>query len=830
MKRAELRIYLGYAAGVGKTFAMLGEGHRRLDRGTDVVAGFVETHDRPLTAEQLDGLEAVPRRRMDHRGSSFEEMDLDAVLIRNPQIVLVDELAHTNVPGSRNEKRWQDIDEILDAGISVISTVNVQHLESVNDVVERITGVHQRETVPDSVVRAADQIELVDMSPYSLRRRMAHGNIYPPEKIDAALSNYFREGNLGALRELSLLWLADRVDDSLQDYMRARGIEGPWETRERVLVAMSGRDDDDTLIRRAARMAVRRGGDLIAVHVIPEDGLSPSAALDSNRVLVASLGGSFQEVVGRAVPEALLDVARAENATQVVIGASSGSRWRHLVRGSVVAQVIRDSGPIDVHVISQARQEAHQPLRSGKPPTLPRTRRTGGAAIAAAGLVLLTALISISPASVGLSGILLLYLTLVVVVAAVGGWWPAITSAIVASFCINYFFTPPVHTLTISEAKNILALVVFVAVAVIVSWLVDRAERLRAAAQRGGAEAEALARLAGGLVSNPDPLEDLVDQLRTTFALDAVSVLRRDGDGWQIEAGAGADVPTTPESGSEEINLGEDAVLVLRGRRLAAEGRRVLTAFAAQLSFVVRSRMLQVEADEAAALIEVNELRSALLAAVSHDLRTPLASIKAAASSLRQQDVRWTEDDVAEFLATIEEETDRLGSLIANLLDMSRIQTNALALVRRRVGLDEVVPLALASLPNRGHGIDVDVAESLPRVDVDTGLLERAIANIIGNAVAWSPPEHPVKVLASSAGDRVELRVVDRGPGIAPADRERVFQPFQRMGDRSSGGVAGVGLGLAVAKGFVDAMGGSLAMEETPGGGLTVVVGFEGAA
>ena len=302
MKRGELRIYVGYAAGVGKTFAMLGEGHRRRDRGTDVVIGFVEAHGRPLTKEAIGDLEIVPRRQVAYRGSTFEEMDADAIIARAPDVVLIDELAHTNVPGSRREKRWQDVDEILEAGIEVISTVNIQHLESLNDVVERITGVRQRETIPDEIVRAADQQELIDMTPYALRRRMAHGNIYPSEKIDAALGNYFREGNLGALRELALLWMADRVDESLLDYMKDRGIEGPWETRERILVGVSGRADDEMLIRRAARMAARRGGDLIALNVIPEDGLAEPGAIDGTRELVRALGGTFREVMAGESP------------------------------------------------------------------------------------------------------------------------------------------------------------------------------------------------------------------------------------------------------------------------------------------------------------------------------------------------------------------------------------------------------------------------------------------------------------------------------------------------------------------------------------------------
>ena len=706
MRRGRLRIYVGFAAGVGKTFAMLNEGHRRRDRGTDVVVGFVETHGRHLTQEQLGDLEVVPRRQMTHRGAEFEEMDVDAVLARVPAVVLVDELAHTNVPGSRNEKRWQDVEEILNAGIDVISTVNIQHLESLNDVVERITGVRQRETIPDEVVRRADQQELVDMTPYALRRRMAHGNVYPPEKIDAALSNYFREGNLGALRELALLWMADRVDEALQDYMKSQGIEGPWEARERILVGVSGRAEDEALVRRAARMAKRSGGDLVAVHVIPEDGLTEPSALEKSRGLVTTLGGSFHEVVGQGIPDALLDFARAENVTQIIVGASTQSRWRHLTRGSVINRIIRASGGIDVHVISHQTAPAGGGLRSVRPSGLPRSRRLAGTLAALVALPLVTIVTARFRDSVDLSSVLLIYLSVVVGIAALGGLWPAVVSAVAASLLANWYFTPPIHTWTIAHAENLFGIVVFVLVAAVVSILVDRAARLRSESQRGRAEAEALARLAGWLMSEEDPLPHLVEHLRTTFGLAAVSVVRRSAEGWDVEAAAGTSPPARPQDGSEAIELGPDTRLVLSGARLPAQARRVLSAFAAQLAVAVRERELAREADEAAELQQGNELRMAILAAVSHDLRTPLSSIKASVSSLRQDDVTWNDRDIAEFLATIEEETDRLGNLVANLLDMSRIQTGALNLVRAKVGLDEVVPRALASLPDAGRSVE----------------------------------------------------------------------------------------------------------------------------
>ena len=399
MKPGTFRIYLGAAPGVGKTFAMLNEGRRRKSRGTDVVVGFVETHGRPTTAEQIGDLEIVPRRVIPYKGSTFEEMDVDAILARAPQVALVDELAHTNVPGSRNAKRCEDVEELLAAGITVISTLNIQHLESVNDVVEQITGVKQRETIPDAIVRRADQVEIVDMAPEAIRRRMAHGNIYPPERVDAALGNYFRPGNLAALRELALLWVADRVEEGLADYRDRHGIDRPWETRERILVAITGSEDGDRLIRRAARIAARAHGDLVAVHVTSFDGAAQgtSGALEQQKELVEELGGTYKEVVGDDAGDALVAAARSLNATQIVLGATRRSRYAELTRGSVINRVIRASGiGIDVHVISREESDTptEPPRRRRRPAALPTRRRRLGFGLAAVGLPLLTILLA----------------------------------------------------------------------------------------------------------------------------------------------------------------------------------------------------------------------------------------------------------------------------------------------------------------------------------------------------------------------------------------------------------------------------------------------------
>ncbi len=808
---------------------MLNEGRRRHDRGTDVVIGIVETHGRARTAEQLGDLEIVPLRKVHYRDVDFDEMDVDAVLARRPDVVLVDELAHTNITGSRNDKRWQDVEQLLDAGLDVISTLNIQHLESVNDVVERITGVKQRETIPDGIVRTADQIELVDMTPEALRRRMAHGNVYKSDRIDAALANYFRPGNLAALRELALLWLADRVDEGLESYRDRHNITEPWETRERVLVAITGAPGTEALIRRAARMAQRSHGELLGVHVRSDDGLTGggrSDAVERHRQLLTDLGGEYHEVIASDIAAALAELARVENCTQLVLGASGRSRWAELTRGSVINRVIRLSGPIDLHVISQDKagvrvrdERPHRPL-VGRASALSMRRRLSGLAVGAIGLPVLTISLSRLRGDLNLGSVLLLFLLLIVATAATGGPVLAIGTAVAAFLCANYYFTPPIHRFTIERHENVLALIVFVVVAGVVSAFVDAAARQARDAARARADAETLARLAAN-VQQDDPLADLVVFVRSSFGLDGASVLARSDGTWHTEAGAGPNPPSCPEDANLTLPLGEDVVLALVGGRLTGADRQVLNAFAAQLTGARDRARLSEAAAQATELTQANELRTALLQAVSHDLRTPLASIKASASSLRQPDIEWSKQDEAEFLQTIEEETDRLTALVSNLLDMSRLQAGVLQPTLRPVNLEEVVPAAIASLGERAYGVVYDVPERLSPVRADAALLERVVANLVENAMRWSPGDRPARVTAGRVHDRVDLRVIDHGPGIAAGSREQVFQPFQRLGDR---GGTGVGLGLAVARGFVRAMEGELLIEDTPDGGTTAVV------
>lgn len=825
-RRGRLTVYLGAAPGVGKTFAMLDEALRRRSRGTDVVVGLVETHGRPATAAKIGDLEVVPRRAVGHRGVQLTELDVDAVVARGPDVALVDELAHTNAPGSRHAKRWQDVHDLLDAGIDVVTTVNVQHLESLTEDVEAITGVRQRETVPDHVVREADQIQLVDLSPQALRRRLAHGNVYRAEQIDASLSSYFREGNLTALRELALLWLADRVDDALTRYRADHAISGTWPARERVVVAVTGGPESATLLRRGARIAERAAGsELLAVHVLATDGLPTAspAAIAADRALVESLGGTFHTVVGEDVASAVVDFAHGANATMVVVGVSRRSRWREAFLGSTSAEIARLSGSLDVHLVTHERARSGRVARRGWSPLSTR-RRVAGFVLAVAGPAGLTALLDAGRDAVGLSTQVMLFLALSVGVALVGGMWPALACAVVSFLCLNWFFTPPTGLLTVADPENLLALLVFVLVAAAVASVVDLSARRTVQAYRARAEASTLAALSRSVLSGEDTAEAVVGRLAQTFQLRRVALeerARTDGRAQAWSTIAVADRAADPGAGDETrtvVSVDDDLRLVLDGRPLPAGDRQVLEAFGTQAGIVLEYRRLREEAARAAVLAEADATRTALLAAVSHDLRTPLAAIRAAVDGLRSPEAVLEPQDRTALVETAASETERLEQLIDNLLDLSRLQTGSVAPVLRDVSLEEIVPVAVEP---HGPRVALDVPEDLPLVRTDPGLLERVVANVVANAVRFAPPAEPVRVRASASGGIVEVRVVDLGPGVPDDAKERMFESFQRLGDA---GGHGVGLGLAVARGFSRAVGATLVPEDTPGGGLTMVL------
>ena len=818
MTRGRLRVMLGAAPGVGKTFAMLEEGHRLQDLGKDVVVALVETHGRSATAALLDGLEVVPRHVVTHRGVELPELDLDAVLARRPGLALVDELAHTNAPGSANDKRWQDVEAMLDAGIDVMSTVNIQHIESLNDVVEQITGVPQRETIPDSVVRAADQIEVVDLAPDALRTRLSDGEVYPAARIDAALSNYFRLGNLTALRELALLWLADEVDSSLKQYRSEHGIDSKWEARERVVVALTGGREGETLIRRGARIAARSaGGELFAVHVTTQDGLREAnpGALAAQRTLVEQLGGSYHQVVGDDIPQALVDFARASNATQLVIGVSRRSRLGALLTGpGIGSTVIRESGDIDVHIVSHAA--------AGGGVTLPRysggltaRRRIYGFALALIAGPLLTVLLVSLRSPESMTADVLSYQLLVVLVALVGGIWPALFAALLSGITLDYFFVDPLYTITISEPLHLLALVLFLVIAALVSLVVDQAARRSRAAKRATAEAELLATVAGGVIRGEDALQALVTRTREAFGLAGVRLI----SGGEVLY---ADGEPAGKEHTQSIPVGDRGTLELLGRDLPAADRRLLAVIVSQLDAALEHRELAATASELAPLAEADRVRSALLAAVGHDLRRPLAAATAAVTSLRSTDVTWSSADREALLETAEVGLNSLADLVTNLLDVSRLQAGVLAVALAPTDVDDLIPPVLDELGLGPADVELDLPAALPPVMADAVLLQRVLVNLLTNAIRYSPAGTRPIFGASEFGGTVEVRIVDHGPGIPEARRDAVFVPFQRLGDTDN--TTGIGLGLALSKGFVEGMGGTLDTEDTPGGGLTMVV------
>ena len=818
--RGALRVYLGAAPGVGKTYRMLDEACRRSERGTDVVVGVVETHGRTHTAERIGGLEVLPRRTVTYRGTTQTELDLPALLERRPDVAVVDELAHTNVPGLEHAKRWQDVEALLAAGIDVITTVNVQHLESLNDVVEAITGVQQRETVPDRFVRSADAIELVDMSPQALRRRMAHGNVYPADRVDAALGQYFREGNLTALREVALLWLADRVEEGLERYRSQHEIDATWAARERLVVAVTGGPESEALMRRAERISSRTGGGRwMALFVARGDGLvhHPPARLEEMRALAADLGGTFHSVVGDDAASAILTFARAENATQVVIGASRRGRLSTLVRPGIGEVVIAESGDIDVHIVThdQARRQRGD-VRAR--PALAARRRTAGFALAVLGPLVLSALMLVTPDLHSLPSESMLFMVVVVATALVGGLAPAVLASLVSGFALNYFFTPPLRTLLIASSENAYAVALFVVVAVAVSSVVDLAARRTAQALRATAEADALSALAHGLLHAGLDVSGVVSRAREVFGMRRVAVVDRDG----AVLVASDDGPAGTGDDSTTVEVDEETSLVFTGHAPSPDQLRLMTAYAAHVRVLGERRAAARESAEREALAEADRARAALLAAVSHDLRTPLASVKAAASSLRNDAIAWSPEDSEALLATIEEGADRLDALVANLLDMSRLEAGAVSTRSGPVELDPLVRVVVGALePDDAGRVDVDLDPAL-LAWADAGLLERVVDSLVSNAVRHAPDPAGVRVDASLVGPRVLLRVSDTGPGIVAADRDRVFAPFQRLGDVPGG--SGVGLGLAVARGLTEAMAGTLTLDDTPGGGTTFVV------
>jgi two-component system, OmpR family, sensor histidine kinase KdpD len=784
---------------------MLDEAQRRRARGTQVMIGCVDTHDRSVTGQrlaELNGSRTAPT-----------DLDVDAVIDALPTVVLVDELARRNHAGARNEFRWQDVDAILDAGIDVISTLTVQQIDSLADPVREIVGRVPDALVPDEFLSRADQIELVDISPEAIRRRIAHGNVYGSDELEPADGDLFNSSAFASLRALMMFWMADRL---------AAGPEDPRGAREKVVVAVTDSPTTEAVLRRGARLAQRSRAALLGVHVC-RPGTEDPGRRETRRRRVESLGGTYFECAGDDVARALVLFADAEHATQLVLGTSNGRWFSGVARRTVVDAVIRAAPSVDVHVVSVDGVVGH-PATSDKSSNrwtdrVPGRRRLGATAGGALLLAVLTMVLAANRTQFAVSTSLALYLLAVVAITATGGALPGIVAAITAPLLANWFLIPPYHTLRISDRDNLVELIVFISVSAIVAAFVSVVARRATELERAQREVTVLAALAGS--ADIDQPATIVGQLRRTFGLDGVAVVSTVDDSVQHVAVSGT-APVDAATADLVAPISPDLVLLAIGPALSADDHRVLNAFVGRLSTAFEHQRLRAVAAEADALARVDELRTAILRAVSHDLRSPLAGIKASVSSLRQPDVEWPADVRDQFIESIESETDRLSSIVTNLLDLSRLEAGSLRPVLRATSLEEVVPAAVRGLGAIADGVVVDLPADLTEVSTDPALLERVVANLVSNAVAWSPDGHVARIRGYCSGQSVQLHVIDHGPGIPLQHRTTVLQPFHRLADSGAGG--GLGLGLAIADRLLAAMGSSLELRDTPGGGLTAVV------
>jgi two-component system sensor histidine kinase KdpD len=846
--RARLKIFLGAAAGVGKTYEMLIAARARDAEGLDVVVGVVETHGRAETRALLAGLEIVPRRVIEHEGHHFEEMDLDAVLARRPGLVLVDELAHTNAPGSRHSKRYLDVDELLAAGIDVYTTLNIQHVESLNDVVAQITRVRVRETVPDRVLDRADDIEVVDIAPDDLIQRLREGKVYVPEHAERALANFFSPGNLTALRELALRRTAQRVDEQLLTHMQAHAIPGPWAAGERILVCVGEDARCAGLVRYAKRTADRLHAPWTALHV--ETARSRRLSEEArDRIaeclrLAEHLGGDVATIPGGPIADDLLAYAQANNVTQIVIGKSDRPRWFELLHGSVVHDLVRRAGPISVHVMAgeaEARPGLRKPASAQPPARFDPTAYAAAVAAVAAAL----GVARLAEPVLGLETVDLIFLTPIIGVAMALGLGPSLLASVVASLAYNFFFLPPVHTFTIAEPTNVAAFFFFLLVAILVSNLAARVRTQMLDTRKRARTTEALygfSRKIAGIGAIDDLLWAAAYQIASMLRLDVVVLLPEQerlvvkigyppedeidaadigAAKWAFETNtpAGHGAATLP--GAKRLFLplrtarGAIGVVGLsrarRGALLAPDERRLLDSLLDQIAIAIERITLAQEMDRIRVAAEAERLRSALLSSLSHDLKTPLASIIGAASSLRQYGAGFDASDREELVRTIESEAERLNRFVINLLDMTRLESGTIAIERVPVDLAEVVATALDRTARSlaGHRVEVDIEPDLPMLRLDPVLFEQALVNLLENAAKYAPAGTLVTVAARRAAGGVVLAVADEGPGIPVGEIGRIFEKFYRAHDRDRR-PAGTGLGLAICHGFIEALGGTI--------------------
>ena len=855
--RGRLKIFLGYAAGVGKTYSMLSAARQRKREGREVVAAYVESHGRSETDALLEGLESIPRLRIPYQGVALFELDIDAVLQRHPQIALVDELAHTNAPGSRHEKRWQDVQELLAAGIDVYTTVNVQHFESLNDVVERITGVVVRETVPDLLLDLADEIQLVDIPPDELLERLSEGKIYIPEQAARAMEKFFQPGNLIALRELSLRRAAARVDDQMRSYLETRAVAGPRTVAERLLVCISGSPFGEKLLRTTRRLADEMKSPWHAIYIETPD-TGRFSRENRERIwrdlrLAESMGATVASVASTTVAQAVADYAERHHITKIVVGKPTRPRWREFLRPPIADQIIRASGEIDVYVVSMSPAERRTATRQHRPV---RTIPWGGHAAALVLVAATTFFGTLVSPFLSLTNIVMFYLLAVVVAAVRLGLQPAVLTAFLGVLAFDFFFVPPRFTFVVANGEYLVTFAGFLVVGLVISNQVARSHERAEAMRLREVQTASLYYLSRDLAGVADlvsitaaVLRNLRESLKAEIVLFladgeqlkiisksehlVLDLKERAVADWTFRNRQPAGCGTTTLSSAALLYLPlqtATAVHGVLGIKLEQPGdytsqqhRLLLDAFASQTAMALERVRFSQQAEQAQILQARQNLERALLNSISHDLRTPLASITGVLSSLRDQPGL---DDQARtaLLATASEEAARLNRFVGNLLDMTRLEAGAVRLKYTPCDIEELIGCALAALDPRlkEREVAVQLAPELPLVPLDMGCMTQVLVNLLDNSLKYSPPASPIAIAARTDRGWLVLEVIDHGPGVAEADLHRIFDKFHRLPTPES--ARGTGLGLSICKGFVEAHGGTIKATITPGGGLTVTI------
>jgi two-component system sensor histidine kinase KdpD len=873
--RGRLKIFFGAAPGVGKTYSMLEAARKVAKEGMDVVVGYVEPHSRPETQALVLGLDLLPKLEVNHRGTMLQEFDLDAALALHPQLLIVDELAHTNAPGMTHTKRWQDVLQLLEAGIDVYTTLNVQHLESLNDVIAQITGVVVRETVPDSVFEQADEVELVDLPPDDLLERLREGKVYVPREAERAMAHFFTKGNLIALRELALRRTAERVGEQMDVYRKEQAVRGTWPARERLLVCIGPSPFAARLVRATRRMAASLKAPWVALHVeTPQTAKLSIAAreqMSQTLRLIEQLGGEMVTLSGHSVAEELLNYARSHNVTRIVVGKPKQPRWKELLRGSLVYELTRKCGDIDVYVISGDPQPISAPAAPAHPLSAPRF-----AYLWALMVVLictgLSALLSFIYRDLAPTNFVMVYLLGVVAVSLWLGRGPSILASVLAVAAFDFCFVSPHWTFVVADTQYLLTFLVMLLTGLVISTLTARMQFQGESARRRERRTAALYAISRELAATQNHEQIARIALKhVAEAADVRAVVLLPGEDrkllptgaqpggfvpnqhdeavarWVFEHGQTAGHGTTTLPGAEGVYLplttsrGTVGVLgvapSVAGQAIDAEQLRLLEAFAGLVALALQRAELEAEADMIRLDIETERLRSSLLSAVSHDLRTPLSVITGASSTLLDSARRLDEEVRDELAGSILEESERLNRLVANLLDMTRLQAGALQVKKQWQPVEEVVGAALARLSRQlhDHPVTAHIALDLPFAPLDDLLIQQVLVNLLENATRYTPPGTPVEVSARKDGNSILIEVADRGPGLPPGDPSRLFEKFYRgKGDRSNLCEApsgpfrqiepvpfslGAGLGLAICRGIVQLHGGRIQAENRPGGG-----------